>query len=272
MLMVITVMALAMTLSFVQSNLIRREAENEFTFAKVFMKTVGLQVDDVAWQTGQLDSLQYSSQNSEMFLRTGIISYTVVINYAGTTPPPPETLTYNLNGLFYSIPVSKYNLENLYHENILPGEMTKLVQNKPTEPITRVFVVQKNPIATEGDYVRIGVIPLFRYIEYDITFSSGTTEYKKFFLTDLVTGLGTPSSPQYINLYSSKIDSLIRRGVQSMTFTVGYPRAAEGYDSEFFNFKDKNGASLEFKQIIFSPAEGATVEIYVSTVEIGYKN
>jgi hypothetical protein len=272
MLMLITVMTLAMTLSFVQSNLTRREAENEFTFAKVFMKTVGLQVDDVAWQTGQLDSLQYSSQNSEMFLREGILRYTVTINYAGSPAPTSETLTYTLNGLFYSIPISKYNLENLYHESILPGEMTKLVQNKPTEPITRVFVVQKNPIGTEGDYVRIGVIPLFRYTEYSLTFSSGTTEYKKFFLTDLVTGLGTPSSPQYINLYSSKIDSFIRRGVTSMIFTVEYPRAAEGYDSEFFNFKDKNGASLESKTLTFSPTDGVTVEIYVSTVEVGYRN
>jgi len=269
MLMMITVVTLTITLSFVQNNLTRGEAENDFTFAKVFMKTVGLQVDDVAWQTGQLDSLQYSSRNSEIFLRSGIISYTVKINYLDSST---ETLPkYTLNGIFYSIPVLKYNLENLYFEEILPEEMTALVLSQPTDPITRVFVVQKNPIGLEGDYVRIGVVPLFRYTSYSISLSTGTTYYKKFFLVNLVEGAGTPSSPQYINLYSSGIDSLVRRRVQSMEFTVSYERESEGYDQQFFNFQDKYGNPLLYQKIDFEDL-GADIEIYESTVEVGYKN
>ena len=163
MLMLITVTTLSITLVFVQSNLTRGEAENNFVFAKVFMKTVGLQVDDVAWQTGQMDTIQYSSRDGEMFIREGILEYEVKVKYIGITG---ETIVadYTLNGLFFSIPISKYSLDNSYFSELLPGDMSTLILSRSTDPVARVFVVQKNPIGPEGDYeseyIRIGVVPV----------------------------------------------------------------------------------------------------------------
>jgi flagellin-like protein len=272
MLMLITVTTLSITLVFVQSNLTRGEAENNFVFAKVFMKTLGLQVDDVAWQTGQMDTIQYSSRDGEMFLREGILEYEVKVKYVGVTG---ETIVanYMLNGLFFSVPISKYSLDNSYFTELLPGDMSTLILSRSTDPVTRVFVVQKNPIGPEGDYeseyIRIGVIPVIRATSYSITTTSDvgttTTKYCKLLLAKLQTGLGTPSAPQYVTLLGTDITARVLKGVETLTVTVSYPRSGEYYNSEFFRFPQET-------QTLNFGTDGAEVEIYVSTVEVGYKN
>ena len=269
MLMLITVTTLSITLVFVQSNLTRGEAENNFVFAKVFMKTLGLQVDDVAWQTGQMDTIQYSSRDGEMFLREGILEYEIKVKYVGESE---ETINYVLNGLFFSVPISKYSLDNSYFTELLPGDMSTLILSRSTDPVTRVFVVQKNPIGPEGtyesEYIRIGVIPVIRATSYNITTPTGvgttTTKYCKLLLAKLQTGLGTPSAPQYVTLLGTDITAKVLKGVETLTVTVSYPRSGEYYNSEFFRFPQET-QTLNFEG-------GAEVEIYVSTVEVGYKN
>ena len=271
MLMLITVTTLSITLVFVQSNLTRGEAENNFVFAKVFMKTLGLQVDDVAWQTGQMDTIQYSSRDGEMFLREGILEYEVKVKYVGVTGEK-IVANYMLNGLFFSVPISKYSLDNSYFTELLPGDMSTLILSRSTDPVARVFVVQKNPIGPEGDYeseyIRIGVIPVIRATSYSITTPTGvgttTTKYCKLLLAKLQTGLGTPSAPQYVTLLGTDITAKVLKGVETLTVTVSYPRSQELYNSEFFRFPQET-QTLNFEG-------GAEVEIYVSTVEVGYKN
>ena len=268
MLMLITVTTLSITLVFVQSNLTRGEAENNFVFAKVFMKTLGLQVDDVAWQTGQMDTIQYSSRDGEMFLREGILEYEVKVKYVGVTG---ETIVanYMLNGLFFSIPISKYSLDNSYFTELLPGDMSTLILSRSTDPVARVFVVQKNPIYDEGDYIRIGIVPVIRATSYSITTTSDvgttTTNYCKLLLAKLQTGLGTPSAPQYVTLLGSDITARILKGVETLTVTISYPKSALGYNDQFFRFPQET-------QTLNLGTDGAEVEIYVSTVEVGYKN
>ena len=274
MLMMITVITLTITLSFVQNNLTRGEAENNFVFAKVFMKTVGLQVDDVAWRTGQMDTIQYSSRDGEMFLREGILNYTVKVRYVGATVDT-FIANYTLNGLFFSIPISKYSLDNSYFTELLPGDMSTLILSRSTDPVARVFVVQKNPIGPEGDYeseyIRVGVIPVIRATSYSITTPTGvgttttTTKYCKLLLAKLQTGLGTPSAPQYITLLGTDITARVLSEVETLTVTVSYPRSQEWYNSEFFRFPQET-------QTLNFGTDGAEVEIYVSTVEVGYKN
>jgi hypothetical protein len=267
MLLLITITTLSITLVFVQSNLTRGEAENNFVFAKVFMKTVGLQVDDVAWKTGQMDTIQYSSRDGEMFLREGILNYMVKVRYVGATVDT-FIANYTLNGLFFSIPISKYSLDNNYFAEILPGDMSTLVLSDSTDPVARVFVVQKNPIRDEGDYIRIGVVPVIRATSYSITTPTGvgttTTKYCKLLLAKLQTGPGTPSAPQYITLLGTDITARVLKGVETLTVTISYPKSALGYDNQFFRFPQET-QTLNFEG-------GAEVEIYVSTVEVGYKN
>jgi len=271
MLMLITVTTLSITLVFVQSNLTRGEAENNFVFAKVFMKTLGLQVDDVAWQTGQMDTIQYSSRDGEMFLREGILEYEIKVKYVGESGETPIA-NYVLNGLFFSVPISKYSLDNSYFTELLPGDMSTLILSRSTDPVARVFVVQKNPIGPEGEYeseyIRIGLIPVIRATSYSITTPTGvgttTTKYCKLLLAKLQTGLGTPSAPQYVTLLGTDITARVLKGVETLTVTVHYPRSGEYYNSEFFRFPQETQ--------ILTFEGGAEVEIYVSTVEVGYKN
>jgi hypothetical protein len=266
MLMLITIMTLSITLVFVQTNLTRGEAENNFVFAKVFMKTVGLQVDDVAWQTGQMDTIQYSSRDGEMFLREGILNYEITVKYVNGTVKPP--IAYTLNGLFFSIPISKYSLDNNYFAEILPGDMSTLILSRSTDPVARVFVVQKNPIHDEGDYIRIGVVPVIRATSYNITTTTvvgtTTTRYCKLLLATLTTGSSTPSSPQYVTLLGTDITARVLSGVETLTVTISFPKSALGYDNEFFRFPEPLTQTLNLG--------GAEVEIYLSTVEVGYKN
>jgi len=254
-------------LVFVQNNLIRGEAENNFVFAKVFMKTVGLQVDDVAWRTGQMDTIQYSSRDGEMFLREGILKYTVTATFKDK---PGETFNYKVNGLFFNIPISKYSLDNNYFAEILPGDMSTLILSRSTDPVARVFVVQKNPIYDEGDYIRIGVVPVIRATSYNITTTTilGTppTKYCKLLLANLTTGPSTPSAPQYVTLLGTGITAKVLKGVETLTVTISYPKSALGYNDQFFRFPLPETQTLNFG------TDGAEVEIYVSTVEVGYKN
>jgi hypothetical protein len=136
--------------------------------------------------------------------------------------------------------------------------------------VARVFVVQKNPIRDEGDYIRIGVVPVIRATSYSITTPTGvgtttTTKYCKLLLAKLQTGPGTPSAPQYITLLGTDITARVLKGVETLTVTISYPKSALGYDNQFFRFPQ------ETQTLNFGPS-GAEVEIYVSTVEVGYKN
>jgi flagellin-like protein len=268
MLMLITIVTMSITLSFVQNNLTRGEAENNFVFAKVFMKTVGFQVDDVAWQSGRMDTIQYSSRDGEMFLREGILAYEVKVKYVEVAG---ETIiaNYMLNGLFFSIPTSKYSLDNNYFAEILPGDTSTLVLSDSTDPVARVFVVQKNPIYEEGDYIRIGIVPVIRTTSYSITTTTGvgttTTKYCKLLLAKLQTGPGTPSAPQYVTLLGTDITATVLKGVETLTVTVSYPKSGLGYDNMFFRFPQET-------QTLNFGSSGAEVEIFVSTVEVGYKN
>lgn len=78
-LMAVFMLALTLSLTFVQSNLARRSAENDFNSAKSFMRTVGLQVDDVAWVTGRTDSVRYTVQNGDVNLLNPLLNYTIEV-------------------------------------------------------------------------------------------------------------------------------------------------------------------------------------------------
>ena len=73
-LMGITLFAMSFTLSFVKQNMARRDGESDFTLAKTFMRNIGLSIDDVAWHTGQMNTIQYSDQNAEIHLRESLLT------------------------------------------------------------------------------------------------------------------------------------------------------------------------------------------------------
>jgi flagellin-like protein len=275
-LMAITVFTVFVTLTFVNSNLARREGESEFTLSKNFMRTVGLAVDDVAWKQGQTDSIPYGSKQSEMMMREEVISYTLTITY--TDPQrSPETLPPVLtNALFYSLPLIHYSLQDGYFEELLPGKLNSIVQNGADQPSARVFAFQKNPIKDEGDYIRVGVISLPRRIEYSITTGSPpvSDKYLKLFIPILVKGVSTPSNPQYITLTGGAPQVKVYDGVESIRVRVDFPKLLNGYDNSlfiipdiFFNNTDNPKGAVIDQELLLN---GGRLEVVIGRVEVNY--
>ena len=261
--MVTTMFALSFTVSFVQSSLSRRENENDYEFAKVFMNTVGLQMDEVAWRPSQRESIQYTSQYAELYVREVILRYEIIVKHVGSTNETIIT-TIDCNGLFFSIPVSRYSLGNDYFANIQPDSMISLVQMNTTSPIVRVFAVQKNPIVNENDYIRIGIVPLIRGIPFSITSGVSKTNYLKLFIVRINKGTETGGQPKTIALTGVSVNAQVFSDVEYIKVNLSFPKGPEGYSNEFFRFP-------ETSQIINYGSEGVNLELYVGALDVGYE-
>jgi len=265
-LMGITLFCISFTLSFVQQNLNRRSGENEFTLAKTFMKNIGLSTDDVAWHNGQENTIQYSSQSAEIHLREGLIHYKIEVMKVGSSSYVElnETRDTYYNVLFYDMPTTKYSLDNTYFEEILPGEMTSIVQNTTDSPITRVFALQRPPRIDENYYISVGVAPIIRGVQFNVTTGTGSTSrYIKLYLVNFAKGALTTANPRYITLTGGDVQAVLVPHIKSIKITVLFPKTSYGYDANFFDFPQIT------QQIDFGSSE-AQLELYSGTVEVGF--
>jgi hypothetical protein len=266
-LMAISLFTMSLTLSFVQANLTRRNGENDFTMAKTFMKNIGLTIDDVAWHKGQMNTIQYSSQNAEIHLREGLIHYKIEVLKTGVGQvyrELNETRDRYLSVLLYDIPQSRYALDNNYFEEILPGAMTSIVQNSTTSPIARVFAIQTPARAGEENYISVGVAPLIRSVPFSITTASGGTEnFLRLYLVDIQKGDLTTANPRYLTLTGGGANATVLTDVRSIKISVIYIEEAAGYDETFFHFP------MTVQEIDLGPS-GAEVELYFGMLRVGF--
>jgi flagellin-like protein len=267
-LMALTLFTMSLTLSYVQQNLTRRSGESEFTLAKTYMKNIGLSVDDVAWHTGQMNTLQYSSQNAQIHLREGLIHYKLEVTKDGINYNEiNETKDTYLSALIYDIPTNQYSLDNTYFEELLPTNMTELIQSGTSSPIVRVFAVQTPPRIDEESYISIAMVPLIRSVPFNITYGTGTSvttsNYLKLFLVNVTQGALTTVNPRYITLTGGDVLTTLIPNVRSVRITVIFPKASKGYTSAFFNFP-------ETPQVIDFGSQAAEVELYLGTVQVGF--
>lgn len=289
--MAITLFTVSLTLNFVNQSLARHNGENDLTLAKTFMENVGFGIDDVAWRTGQMDTLRYSSQSAEMYLRDDLFNYTITITHTNNVVEHP--VHFSSSVLFYNIPLSKYYLDNTYFEPLLPKSMNNIVQNTTTSPIAYVFAVQKNPIigvsghgVAENEYIRVGVAPLLRSVAFNITTNGITSRYIKLYIINATKGPLTTVNPQYITLKGMKVSANMFSKIKSIDVTLQFPRAIDGYDYAFFGFDKPPLNSLTHYRLqpddiwayqveqslpkaLFG-SDGANVEIYVGKVDIGF--
>jgi flagellin-like protein len=266
-LMAITIFCMSITLSFVQANLARRGGENEFTLAKTFMKNIGFAIDDVAWHKGQMNTIQYSSQNAEIHIRKGLLHYKIEVlkNGVGQTYQElNETKDRYLSVLLYDVPQSRYSLDNTYFEEILPGHMTSIVQNSTTSPITRVFALQTAARVNEESYVSVAVAPLIRSVSFTVTNGEGVSStYYRLYLVDLEQGALTTSNPRYLTVTGDGVEASLIPNIKSIRVTVLFIKDADGYDYNFFRFPSS------VQEIDLGP-QGAQVELYCAKVEVGF--
>ena len=265
-LMAISLFTMSLTLSFVQANLTRRNGENEFNMAKTFMKNIGLAIDDVAWHNGQMNTIQYSSQNAEIHLREELLYYKIEILHVGDTEYSVLEATRDryLSVLLYDIPQSKYALDNDYFEEIVPGKMTSIVQNSTTSPITRVFAIQTPARVGEENYISVGIAPLIRAVPFSITTGSGGTEnFLRLYLVDIQQGDLTTVNPKYLTLTGEGAEATVETNVRSIRITPIFIHEAVGYDEAFFQFP------ANVQEIDLGPS-GAEVELYFGTLLVGF--
>ncbi len=245
------VVMILVAITFANTFLDSRMAENEFSTNKQFMLTTGLQMDDIAWTIGRTQTVRYSSKYGNMRFESATLNYTFKVD--------GEVLFSNVTGMIlFNIPVSTYTISNNYFERISPASNGSFLQLGPSAPVSHVFCVEKLPMS-EGNYTRIVVVPSIRMLNSTITGQEGTTYYFKFYLPTLEPGAHRYLS-QSITLTGDSITKIVKSGVSQVEITVDFLDAALGFDSDFFKFD-------HLSETVNLPS-GSVVEFYVGKVRV----
>jgi hypothetical protein len=257
------VVMILVAMSFANSFLDARMAENEFSVNKQFMLTTGLQVDDIAWTIGRTQTVRYSSQYGAMQFQSAALNYTFEVKVGSNW----QTVLSNVTGMImFNMPITSYSLGNKYFERIYPSNGSFLQQG-PSAATTQVFAVEKLPMAA-GNFTRIVAVPSVRMLNSTITSPSGTTNYVKFFLPTLEPAASSPYYSQSITLIGSNITKVIRSSVDQVRITVSFLNGGSGmgYDASFFNF-DKTSITLN-STTTPQIAPGSVTEFYLGKVKV----
>lgn len=251
---VVVLILVAMT--FANTFLDSRLAENEFSANKQFMITTALQVDDIAWTVGRTQTVRYSSDFGNMKFQNSTLRYTFEVD-DGTGF---KTLFTQETGIIlFNIPVTSYSLGNNYFQRVSPMSNGSFLQEGPSAPVSEVICVEKLPMA-DGSYIRIAVVPTIRILQATIGSSTDSTKYVKFYLPALMNGTNKYLS-QSVTLTGDSITKFTKSGIRqvriSVASTVG--AAAAGFDSGFFNFD-------QVSKTISLSNPNSVVEFYVGNV------
>jgi hypothetical protein len=251
---VVVMILVAMT--YANTFLDARMAENEFSANKQFMLTTGLQIDDIAWTIGRTQTVRYSSDYGSVKYETLALEYTFEVSSDGVAW---DTLFTNSTGMIlFNIPASTYSLGNNYFERISPSSNGSFLQQGPSAPVTHVYCIEKLPMI-EGNYTRIVVVPTIRMLNSTIAGQTSSTSYFKFYLPTLVSGV-SPHLSQSITMTGDDIVKITRSDVSYVRISVTFPNAASGFDSNFFNF-DHNSETVHL-------TAGSVAEFYIGNVVV----
>ena len=244
------VVLLLVALVFANNFLEARMTENEFSAMRQFMQTVGLQVDDVAWIPGRTQTIRYATKYGQVNFVDEALIYSVYINCTGSW----ELLgNYTTGILLFNMPISRYSIGNNYHERIHPTSGSFL-NNGTSAPASYIFVVEKL-FMDDGNYIRIVVVPCIRRLDATL----GGTQYFKFYLPILNSSRTHPRLSQSVTLAGQTVSVKTGSG-NSLKINITFPRASEGFNSEFFNFEGSE------KSLHFSSA--GIVEFYAGEVAV----
>jgi hypothetical protein len=250
------VVMILVAMSFANTMIDSRLAENEFSANKQFMLTTALQIDDVAWTIGRTQTVRYSSSVGNIRSENATLRYTFEVDY-GTGSF--DTLFAQETGIIlFNIPVSSYSLGNGYFQRISTSANGSIIQAGASAPVNDVFCIEKLPM-TDGSYARIVVAPKIRLLHSTIGSPLGSTNYERFYLPTLINGRHLYQS-QSITLSGEGVTKIIESGVSRVRVTVTSTLNGEaaGFDSNFFKFDQTS------ETIIFG--NNSVVEFYIGKV------
>jgi hypothetical protein len=253
------VVMILVAMSFANTFLGTRLAENEFSGNKQFMLNTALQIDDVAWTIGRTQTVRYSSSVGSLKSQNATLRYTFEVDYGTGTF---QTLFTKETGIIlFNIPVSSYSMGNGYSQRISTSSNGSIVQYGPTAPVSDVFCVEKLPM-TDGSYLRIVATPKIRWLSSTIGSPTGSTNYERFYLPTLVDGSHNYLS-QSVTLAGEGVTKVIESGVSRVRINVTSTSSAQalGFDSNFFKF-GQNSQIIPFTHI------NSVVEFYIGRVVV----
>ena len=231
--MAITMLALSVTLGYTQATLTRKNGETDFESAKSFMKNLCLQVDDVAWVRGRVDTVHFTAQYGQLeYLEDGV-QYKIDFYDSFNTLVNTTTLTSDV--FLYNMPVEKYYLDETYYEPLIKEGSNNLFLSGPNAPVARVFGIQSS-IAGDSQFLRIALVPALRWTSYEVTGSS-TTHYVRVYYPDLQRGYSS-DLPKSIVLTGIDVTTGIHNNISRIDVAVTFPQFEKNYDNNFFKFNE----------------------------------
>ena len=223
-----TIIALVTVAMIFANNLLMASvAQSDFNSAKQYMQSVAMQIDDVAWQIGQTETVSYSTRYGAINVLNGALSYNVSM-----TPVTGSTQNYVFSTgiIYFYMPVSYYSLANNYFSQVWPLKVSNLVNNGSSSPVATVFAIEKMPMS-DGEYIRVVVAPVLRLIQSSIA----ATNYLSLYLP-ILSLASSPRLSQSVTLKGNSISTNTLNSVKSLSVTVSFPNSASGFDNTFFNF------------------------------------
>ena len=193
--MVITMVALSITLGYTQNTLTRKNGETDFESAKSFMRNLGLQVDDVAWVKGRVDTVHFTSQYGQIEYLSDVIQYK--LDFYDSSDQLVGSKVVNSDIFMYNIPTEKYSFEDGYYKELIGEEPAPLVSTGVDAPVTRVFAAQ-SIMAGDAQFLRIVLVPALRVQAYNVTSSGTQTRYVRIYIPDLQPGYSSSQAKSVV--------------------------------------------------------------------------
>jgi hypothetical protein len=264
--MIAAVMVLIfVAMSYANTVLDTRLAENEFGANQQFMVSTGLQIDDVAWTVGRTQTISYASRYGSVKYQPLALNYSVELHSitTGEWESVPQLSNLTTGMIMYNMPISEHNMGNNYFERVEPRNDASFLQSGATAPVSQVFVVEQLPM-DDGSFIRIVAVPSIRTLNSSITSESGSTVYYKFFLPTLTASSENPALSQSVTMVGNNVNktTLKLSNVDRVRVTVDFPSAESEFNLAFFGWNPED-------RTVETPVEpNSVVEFYVGMVNV----
>ena len=261
--MVMTMLALSVTLGYTQATLTRKNGETDFESAKNFMRNLALQVDDVAWVKGRVDTVHFTSQYGQIEYLSDAVQYRIDF-YDGSNRLVGSNVT-DCDVFMYNMPTEKYYLEEGYYEPLIIEGSNNIIAIGTNAPVTRVFAAQSSTVG-DAQFLRIVLVPALRCQTYNVTSNDITTRYVRIYLPKLQPGYSS-SLPKSVVLTGLDIKTEIHEAVRRIDVSLVFPMDAKYYDNNFFQFKVGDAPAVTQS---ISLTGDSNAELYIGMVRLDY--
>jgi hypothetical protein len=258
-----TIIALVTIATIFANNLLTASiAQSDFNSAKQYMQTIAMQIDDVAWQIGQTETVPYSSRYGTVnALNYAVLTYNINVTANGVTKKFPLL---NTTIIYFYMPASYYSVSNGYFSQIWPSQVLNPINYGATAPVATVFAVEKMPMSDgPTGYIRVVAAPVIRMINSTVTTTQSTDTY--FLYLPTLSLASSPRLSQSVTLTANSVSVLNFSSTAraSIGILVSFPESAYGYNNAFFHFPSTS-------EVITAKAgySSYVVELYTSSVAV----